>query len=67
MTVEIIPITDHEHYSVNGHELIKDSSGNYRCMTRMSVKELIAFNCYRKLVFNNHRFKRHPKSTFKTH
>lgn len=65
MTVTIIPIADHEHYSVNGHQVHKDSSERYRSMTPLSDTELKAFNRYRRLVIDNQRFRRHIKSTYK--
>lgn len=65
MTVTIIPITDHEQYSVNGHLVHKDSSERWTSRTPMSDTELKAFKRYEKLVINNSRFKKHTKATYK--
>lgn len=66
MIVTILPITDHEQYSVNGHSVSKDSEDRWRCRTGLSKIEETAFNKYRKLIIENKRFKKHPKSTYKT-
>lgn len=57
MTVEIIPITDHESYSVNGHTVYKDQFNNWSCNVDLSDKELNAFKRYEKVVINNKAFK----------
>lgn len=64
MTVEIIPITDHESYSVNGHTVYKDQFNNWSCNVDLSDKELRAFHNYEKLVINNKAFKTHTKATY---
>jgi hypothetical protein len=65
MTVTIIPITDHEQYSVNGHNMYKDQNNNWMSKTPLSDRELRAFRNYEKLVINNKAFKTHTKATYK--
>lgn len=65
MTVSIIPIVDHEAYSVNGHIVKKNSSEMYHCSSPMFDAEWKAFKRYEKLVINNPRFKKHTKATYK--
>tara|TARA_R110002124_G_scaffold228784_1_gene394106 strand:+ start:1642 stop:1845 length:204 start_codon:yes stop_codon:yes gene_type:complete len=66
MSVEIIPIKDHEEYTINGHVVYKDDLGNWSCKHDLSRQELNAFKNYEKLVINNKAFKKHTKSTYKT-
>lgn len=65
MTVTIIPIADHEQYSVNGHLVHKDSSERWNSRTSLSDTELKAFKRYEKIVINNPAFKKHTKATYK--
>lgn len=65
MNVEIIPVTDHEQYEVNGHTVFKDGLNNWSCKVNLSEKELRAFKNYEKLVINNKAFKTHTKATYK--
>ncbi|PXY44494.1 hypothetical protein [Flavobacterium hydrophilum] len=65
MNVEIIPVKDHEEYTVNGHLVFKDHAGNWTCKHELSDKELRAFRRYEKLVINNTLFKKHTKATYK--
>lgn len=67
MSVEIIPITDHEAYKVNGHVVYKDSLNNWTCKIALSNKELEAFAVYRESIIENKRVKKHTKSTYRTH
>jgi len=66
MSVEIIPISDHEVYKVNGFTVYKDPLGNWACNTDLRPKELQAFEIYEEQVIKNKAFKKHPKSIFKT-
>lgn len=66
MNVEIIPIKDHEEYTVNGHLVYKDQHSNWTCKQDLSHQELNAFSNYEKTVINNKAFKRHTKSIFKS-
>jgi hypothetical protein len=65
MSVEIVPIIDHEQYEVNGHLVYKNSLNNWTFKVDLSDKELRAFKNYEKLVINNKAFKRHTKATYK--
>lgn len=65
VTVTIIPLEDHQQYSVNGHTLNKDMSGVYISRTELSYSESRAFQKYKQLVIDNERFKRHTKATYK--
>jgi hypothetical protein len=65
MSIEIKPITDHETYEVNGHQVYKDQFNNWTCKHDLSDKELRAFGRYEKLVINNKRFKTHTRATYK--
>lgn len=65
MTVTIIPISDHEQYSINGHIMYKDSNDNWNSKTDMSTAELNAFRNYKRLVIENPAFKTHTKATYK--
>lgn len=65
MSVEIIPIIDHEQYEVNGHLVSKDSLDNWTCKHDLSSQELNAFRNYEKLVIKNKAFKKHTKATYK--
>lgn len=66
MSVEIIPIKDHEEYTINGHLVYKDQFNNWTCKQDLSDTELRAFRRYEKLVINNTAFKKHTKATYKT-
>lgn len=66
MTVTIIPIVDHESYSVNGRVVYKDYHQNWISAATLSQTEIEGFIRYEGLVINNLRFKKHIKSTFKT-
>lgn len=50
MNVEIIPITDHEQYEVNGHLVYRDHLNNWSCKQDLSNKELLAFKKYEEVV-----------------
>jgi len=66
MIVTITPIEDHVQYNVNGH-IVYQYDGVYWCSnTELSKTEYKAFEVYRKLIIRNPRFKKHPKSTYKT-
>ena len=65
MNVEIIPVKDHEEYTVNGHLVYRDSFGNWTCRHDLSTLELNMFARYEKLVIKNKRFKKHTKATYK--
>lgn len=70
MTVTIIPIEDHNRYSVNGHILVRTGEDTWlvpNFLDSLSYIEKKAFKTYLTLVINNSRFKKHPKSTYKTH
>jgi hypothetical protein len=64
-TVTILPIEDHQQYSVNGHTVYKDTNGNYISRTDMSDTENRAFRRYKQLVIDNQRFKTHTRATYK--
>jgi len=66
MSVEIIPITDHEQYEVNGHMVYKDHLNNWSCKQDLSNKELQAFKKYEEVVIKNPRIKKHFKSIYKS-
>jgi hypothetical protein len=66
MSVQIIPITDHEEYSVNGHLVYKNHLNNWTCKQELTSNEMSAFKNYERLVINNKAFKRHTKATYKT-
>jgi hypothetical protein len=63
--ITIIPITDHEQYTINGHLVYKDQFNNWTCRVDLSPNELRAFQRYEKLVINNKAFKKHTKATYK--
>lgn len=65
MSVEIIPIEDHQQYTVNGHIVTKNNYGNWSCNHDLSNKELNAFQLYIKQVINNTVIKKHTKATYK--
>lgn len=66
MSVEIVPITDHEVYKVNGFTVYKNTHGNWTCNQDLSSTEMTAFKNYERLVINNKAFKKHTKATYKT-
>lgn len=68
MNVEIIPIEDHNKYSVNGHIIVQVSDSTWivpNVFSSLSEIEKRAFTAYIALIIDNPRFKKHPKSTFK--
>ncbi|MDX6187965.1 hypothetical protein SGQ83_01265 [Flavobacterium sp. Fl-318] len=65
MNVEIIPIIDHQEYTVNGHKVYRDQYNNWACRHDLSNTELNAFRNYEKAVINNKAFKKHTKSIYK--
>ena len=64
MSVTIIPITDHESYSVNNKQVYKDSNGNWIARQELTTQENNAFSNYRKAVIENKAFKTHTKATY---
>lgn len=68
MTVTIIPIEDHNKYSVNGHTVVFVSDSLWLVpnpLSSLSQSEKRAFKVYKQLIIDNPRFKTHPKSTYK--
>jgi hypothetical protein len=65
MAVAIIPITDHELYTVNGKQIYKDGNGNWVAKIEFTPAESSAFNQYKKLVIENPAFKKHTKANYK--
>jgi hypothetical protein len=65
MSVTIVPITDHETYSINGKEVYKYSNGNWIDKQNLSDAENRAFRTYKKQVIENPIFKKHTKATYK--
>ncbi|PWA10944.1 hypothetical protein [Flavobacterium laiguense] len=65
MSIEIIPIIDHESYKVNGHMMYKDHNENWISSSAMTDIELRMFRRYKKLVIDNPAFKKHTKATYK--
>jgi hypothetical protein len=63
--ITIIPVTDHESYTVNGHLVYKNQLDNWTCNVDLSAKELHAFDLYENVVINNKRLKHHTKATYK--
>jgi hypothetical protein len=66
VTITIIPLTDNESYSVNGHIVKKNQKGHYESKTALSEKEWRAFKKYETLVINNPAFARHTKATYQS-
>lgn len=66
MEIMIIPVEDHQSYSVNGHAVYKNHNKHWVSATDMTTKEWSAFRQYEKSVINNPRFKQHTKATYKT-
>jgi hypothetical protein len=64
MSVRIVPIIDHESYSVNGKEVYKDGNGNWVNRQELTSQEATAFTNYKKAVINNTAFKKHTKATY---
>lgn len=68
MTVLIVPIEDHNEYKVNAHTIRNDINFGYMSqITELSKTEKKAFQTYRALIIDNPRFKKHPRSTYKSH
>lgn len=65
MSVEIIPVVDHEQYTVDGFLVYKTYFGNWSCKTDLSQKQLAAFEIYEEKVINNKMIKKHTKATYK--
>ena len=68
MNVTIIPIEDHNKYSVNGHTVVFVSDSFWLVpnpLASLSRSEKQAFQVYKRLIIDNPRFKKHPKSTYK--
>ncbi|MDA6068023.1 hypothetical protein NJT12_00200 [Flavobacterium sp. AC] len=69
MTVTIIPIEDHNKYSINGHIIVCVTDSTWivpNFFASLSDTEKRAFEVYKHLIIDNPRFKKHPKSTFKS-
>lgn len=66
MSVQILPITDHERYEINGKEIYKDGQNNWIAREELTQQERNAFFNYKKAVIENKNFKKHTKATFKT-
>lgn len=64
--IEIIPIIDHEQYTVDGLLVYKDMHNNWACQTDLTSNQMNAFKNYEKQVINNKAFKKHTKSTYKS-
>lgn len=70
MTIIIEPVEDHSKYKINGKIIVQVSDLNWIApnpFDSISEKEKHAFNLYKNLIIDNPRFKRHPRSTYKTH
>lgn len=67
MSVRILPITDHEVYTVNGKTVYKDRENNWICNVALTTQETIAFNNYKESIIENKDLKKHMKSTYKAH
>ena len=65
MSVEIVPVTDHEQYTVDGFLIWMDPLGNWTCKVDLSHKQLTAFWLYEENVIKNKSFKKNTKATFK--
>lgn len=65
MSVEIIPITDHEQYTVDGYLVFKDPLRDWTCKVALSHDQLTAFWIYEQTVIKNKAFKKHTKATYK--
>lgn len=63
--IQIVPVIDHEQYTVDGFLVYKDQFNNWTCKTDLSDKQLRAFDRYEKNVIKNPRFKKHTKATYK--
>lgn len=66
MTVTITPIEDNLQYKVNEHT-VWNYAGSWSCSTELTQNEKRAWLTYEALVLKNSRFKKHPRSTYKTH
>ncbi len=67
MSVQIIPIIDHESYYVNNKVMMKDGNDNWICQHELSMQERNAFANYKKAVIENKAFKKHTNATYKGH
>lgn len=65
MSVKIIPILDHEQYTVNGKIVYKDYEGNWLVKEELTTQEQKAFNNYKKAIIDNKDLKKHTKSEYK--
>ena len=65
MSVQILPIADHERYEINGKEIYKDGQNNWIAREELTQQERNAFFNYKKAVIENKNFKKHTKATFK--
>jgi hypothetical protein len=66
MSVKIIPVKDHEEYTVNGHLVFKNKWNFWTCDHLLSDTELTAFTNYQTLVIYNKAFTKHITATYKT-
>jgi len=70
MNVTIIPIEDNSRYEINGKIIMEASNSLWivpNVLDSLSELEKKAFEVYKKLVIDNPGFKKHPRSTYKTH
>lgn len=65
MSVKIIPIEDHEKYSVNGKTVYKNGEGNWLTHSELSTQEHKAFDNYKTAIIDNPQIKKHTKSEYK--
>jgi hypothetical protein len=66
LEIEIIPIIDHEKYTVDGLLVYKDMHGNWTCKVDLTARQMNAFKNYEQQVINNKAFRKHTKSIYKS-
>ncbi len=65
MSVSIIPVEDHQEYTVNGKTVYKNRDGAWECKVTLTTVETKAFLNYNKAIINNKDIKKHTKSEYK--